>query len=68
MEYLDQCTGRFMSYHSGYGTPFAPALMWNLWHQNYPQAVPHMQREMVTPCAHEIALGESNPLLADKSL
>src|SRR3977135_439717 len=56
-----------MAYHAGNKIPFAPLVIWNLWHQ-FPHVVPHLHTEIVTNCAHEIALGESDWLLADSSL
>ncbi|KAF8484149.1 hypothetical protein JB92DRAFT_1624850 [Gautieria morchelliformis] len=56
-----------MAYHSNRAVPFAAKNIYDLWHA-FPTAVPHLHWELVTPCAHEITLAESNTLIADKTL
>lgn len=58
---------RFMGYFSttkNEDLRFPPSTLYQLWHSRWPQARPHLHA-MIEPCAHEIALEESNWIIKD---
>ena len=46
---------------------FPPSTLFNLWHNRWPH-VRHLLHDMIQPCAHEIALQESDNIIKDPSL
>lgn len=65
-----QKAGRFMGYFaSGTNdtTRFPPATIFDLWHQNFPKARPHLQN-MITPLAQKLVLEESDMLVKNQRL
>ena len=46
---------------------FPPATVFNLWHLQWPHEWHHLHN-MIQPCAHEIALEESDQIIRDSSL
>ncbi|KII82757.1 hypothetical protein PLICRDRAFT_181073 [Plicaturopsis crispa FD-325 SS-3] len=46
---------------------FAPAVLFQLWHTRWPKVRTYLH-EMIIPCAHEIALEESDSIIRDPDL
>lgn len=46
---------------------FYPGTIFNLWHSRWPDSRPHLH-QMIEPCAHEIALEESDRIIQDSGL
>lgn len=46
---------------------FGPAVIFQLWHDRWPKVKAYLH-DMIIPCAHEIALEESNNIISDPDL
>ncbi|KAK0466076.1 uncharacterized protein EV420DRAFT_1474879 [Desarmillaria tabescens] len=68
---VKQRVGKFMAY-SSMGTTddtrFPPAMIFRLWHENYPKSRRWLHDMVILGCAKEIVLEESNKLINDGNL
>ncbi|KAF6765346.1 hypothetical protein DFP72DRAFT_1057937 [Ephemerocybe angulata] len=70
IEDIRRRAGSFMGYWQARGDSparFPPAVLYTAWHQNFPKSRDHLH-EMITPCAKEIALKESDRIINAKEL
>ena len=58
--------GKFMGFYPAQSQSFAPAEIYQLWHENFVAAWPHLH-SMIEECALEMAKEESDQIISDKS-
>nr|VWP01094.1 Sensor protein zRas [Ganoderma boninense] len=61
---------RFLRYHKKATDPnhvFYPSTIYNLWHERWPKAQPHLHDNIIEPCARKIAVAEGDTIIKERA-
>lgn len=67
LEAVRHRAGIFLGYSPNKTDPFAPARVYQAWHDNFPKCQQYLHEFLVASCAEEIVLGESDAIILDSA-